>query len=289
MPRHHCVPQFLLRNWATNGQLVSYHRNEGARRVIESTNTSVSAACQIEDLNAFYGLPRPARNAPEDEFFTPQVDTPAAMALEDMLPHGVDALTPRQCEAFARFLVSFGVRTPETLREMGPNEFPKAMEIAQGRAGGPPDLEAIVTGLLERGMTALERNVPLQIAMELAGDPAKRDTVVAMHWLVREFDPNSILIGDRPLVASPAPAYPCGIPLDNPNCLIFLPLAPERVFFASPRLRTICKLKVIPRGDVARTVNEDTIKRATQYVYAADTSLSAFVKEKMAAKASAGN
>jgi hypothetical protein len=56
------------------------------------------------------------------------------------------------------------------MRSMGPAEFRNAMEIARGTAQGPPELEAIITGLIANNMNALERNVPLKIAVELATD-----------------------------------------------------------------------------------------------------------------------
>ena len=56
MARHHYVPQFLLRGWATNGKLYAYHWNDGAKRVIENDKASVASACQIRDLNVFFGV-----------------------------------------------------------------------------------------------------------------------------------------------------------------------------------------------------------------------------------------
>jgi hypothetical protein len=47
MARHHYVPQFLLRGWATSGTFYAYHWNDGAKRVIENETASVASACQI--------------------------------------------------------------------------------------------------------------------------------------------------------------------------------------------------------------------------------------------------
>jgi hypothetical protein len=81
MARHHYVPQFLLRGWATNGKLYAYHWNDGAKRVIENDKASVASACQIRDLNAFFGVSKAQRDFPEVGFFTPKADTHAADAL----------------------------------------------------------------------------------------------------------------------------------------------------------------------------------------------------------------
>jgi hypothetical protein len=49
MARHHFVPQFLLRKWASEGKFVGYHFEPGANRVIENPNALVASACQIKN------------------------------------------------------------------------------------------------------------------------------------------------------------------------------------------------------------------------------------------------
>src|SRR5262245_64840949 len=122
MARHHYVPQFLLRQWATNGRLVAYYYESASSKVMENRKAIVASACQIPDLNTYFGVHASQRDLPETGFFTPVVDTPAAMALRVISKEGHSALTPAQRLDWARLLVSFGVRTPEALRDMGPNE-----------------------------------------------------------------------------------------------------------------------------------------------------------------------
>jgi hypothetical protein len=238
----------MLRRWTTNGQLVSYDWNPRVRRVVEHPRTSVVNAGQLKGLNALHGVPREWQNAVEDQFFTPCVDTPADAALKSMLSGGVQMMTAAHRVAWARFLVTFGLRTPETLREMGPTEFRRAMEIVRGR----------VPGSFKAGeMKSEERNIPLFIAMDLGNGSEHRDTVVAMYWWLERFDRRTILIGDRPLLSNVAIPYPCGIPLDDPNCLIVLPVSPDTVFFASPKpgMR-----RTVTGAVLAQIVNEETIR-----------------------------
>ena len=96
MPRHHFVPKFLLRRRATNGKFVSYHFEVSVSRVIENPKAIVASACQIENLNTFFGVPTSQRDFPETQFLTPRVDTPAAAALQVMLANGVRALSAKQ-------------------------------------------------------------------------------------------------------------------------------------------------------------------------------------------------
>jgi len=145
MARHHYVPQFLLRQWATNGRFFAYYFEAASSKLIENTKATVASACQISDLNTYFAVNASQRDFPETGFFTPVVDTPAATALQVMLDRGVRALTPAQRIDWARLLVSFGVRTPETLRDMGPNETKKAFALVKASAKGPPDAERRVS------------------------------------------------------------------------------------------------------------------------------------------------
>jgi hypothetical protein len=192
MPRHHFVPQFLLDGWATRGQLQAYRWIAQAGKVGKDS-VSVAKACQIEDLHAFFGLPRGQREAPERDFFTPQIDTPAHKAHAVLLADGVRALTDAHRTAWARFLVAFGARTPETLRKWGPDQFRRAMAQIRATSSESPE------------MRALERNVPLEIAMDFAVDPTKFRPVMKMHWWLRRFNDRDahVLLGDRPLLSQP--------------------------------------------------------------------------------------
>ena len=58
MARHHFVPQFLLRSWATDGRFCAYYWNDGAKKVIDNEKALVASACQIPDLNTFFGVPK---------------------------------------------------------------------------------------------------------------------------------------------------------------------------------------------------------------------------------------
>jgi Protein of unknown function (DUF4238) len=91
MARHHYVPQFLLREWATNGRVVAYYFEAASGKVIENAKAAVASACQIPDMNTYFGVHVSQRDFPETGFFTPRVDTPAATALQIMLKKGVRA------------------------------------------------------------------------------------------------------------------------------------------------------------------------------------------------------
>src|SRR5215813_9971053 len=261
MARHHYVPQFLLGRWATAGRFVSYYFEPGSRKVIENPKAIVASACQIPDLNTYFGVQVSQRDMPETRFFTPYVDTPAAIALQTMLNDSVRALTPKQRVDWARLLESFAVRTPETLRVMGPKEPKKAFDVVEAIAKGPPEDERKVTALIKVNMRIFQRNFPLNVAMELSNDPKKLTAIDGMTWWIRRWGQSVILIGDRPLLTFPRAPHPCGIPLNNSSCLIALPIAPNAVFFASANPKTKHKARMMTPSRIAFAVNEETIWR----------------------------
>ena len=133
-------------------------------------------------------------------------------------------------------------------------------------------------------MPALERNMPLQIAMELASDLEKINAVMAMDWWIRQLDRDDILVGDRPLLAMPRMPFPCGIPLDNPDCLIVLPISPGTLFFASANPKTRPKNRNMTPSRLTYVINEETIACADTYVYSLNSSPASLVTKKLTQK-----
>src|SRR5476651_744301 len=114
------------------------------------------------------------------------------------------------------------------------------MQKSQSNPTESPEVEATVNALIAAEMRALERNVPFAIATELAADPAKLFAIRTMKWWTRKFDTRELLIGDRPLISTPAAKWPCGIAINDPNCIVALAISPSTVFFAAanPKTRT---------------------------------------------------
>jgi hypothetical protein len=279
--RHHFVPQFLLTRWATNGRVLAYRWIERIGRVVVSP-TSVAECCQIEDLHAYFGLSRESRNTPETDYFTPQIDTPAAGAHAAFLKGGVECLTPEQRTAWARFLLAFGVRTPETLRLMGPKHFRIAMASDLANPRAPVEIEARVNAAIADAMPRLARNVPLNIAMELSSDGRRIAAVRAMDWWLTNLDQGSAVLSDRPLLCDPSQNWPCGIGYDNPACTISIPIAPNVVFHAANDFRTRSRLSNMSSQEIRQCMNAASIDRAVEFIYANDRANDSFVRKKLA-------
>jgi hypothetical protein len=167
---------------------------------------------------------------------------------------------------------------------MGPAEAAKAFELTKASAKGKPEERRKVDAIIQNNMRTLQRNMPLQAAIDISSDPEKLAKVASMQWWVRRWDQETILIGDRPLLTFPRMNYPCGIPLNHRSCLIALPIAPNAVFFASANPKTQAKVRKIAHGRLARIVNDETIWRST-CVYFPDGSIAKFALERIAGRA----
>jgi Protein of unknown function (DUF4238) len=288
MTQHRYIPRFLLDRWAFKGRLCSYYWSHDAAEVVENRSILARSTGLIDDLHAFYGLPSPPRDAPERELFASHVDAPAAHALSVMFARGVPALTPGERNAWARLIVTFALRTPETLHSMGAAEFREAMRIAHGNAEHAAELEAIAAGLSGHQRPTLERGVALRRALELASNPGKLAAVAGMQWWLRRFEGKTVLLSDRPLLSQPRMPDPCGIAPEDPDGLIILPVAPDTVFFATPNPAKRAKMRKTPKGKLANMINEEAVWRAADCVYAPDDSMSAFVHDRIVGKVKGG-
>jgi hypothetical protein len=235
---------------------------------------SASKACGIENLNTFVN----SDDAPETDFFTPIVDSPAAKAHRKLLERGVSALTPSDRVAWARFIVAFPVRTPETLRKLGPAQFRSAMEQAFSQPTDHARVEAVARAIVDREMPQLEHDASLRVAVELASDLHKHFVVESMFWWIRSFKRGDIILGDRPLLSHPPSNWPSGIALNVPNVLIALPLSHDKVFFASPERQIKARMSCQHPGRIARLVNVTTLQSAAEFVYAVGMSQKALIE-----------
>src|SRR5258705_7226672 len=72
-------------------------------------------------------------------------------------------------------------------------------------------------------------------ATEYPLDPSKFNVIAAMEWWVERFDESRLLIGDQPWLVHPYRTRYGGFPLDNPDLIVGLPIAPTAFFVAASR------------------------------------------------------
>jgi Protein of unknown function (DUF4238) len=279
MASHHHIPLFLLNRWASDGRLFSYHWSNGTAEMRENRRVSIqSASGSTQHVSVSAG------DASDQDFFALHVDAPAANALDTMLRQGVSGLTDDQRSAWARLITSFGARTPEALRLLGATDDRNVKQIASEPGEPSHGTQLMGAGLLDRERPVPERTIPIKMAMQLAADPLKISVVAAMEWWLRLFEGKTILLSDRPLLTQPRIAQPCCIALHDLSCLIIPPVAPDTVFFATADPKVRAKARKTPKGKLVNIVNDESIWRAAEYVYAPNGSLAAFIHDRLAGK-----
>jgi hypothetical protein len=239
----HYVSKFLLPPWATDGQMVSYSWDPHRKAVREDTRAGLNKHCAIRGLNNLRPVGDNEERSVED-YFTQEIDTPAAVAHRTMLKSGIRALTPTDCQAWARFIVALPVRSPETLLNAAPVEAERALRDVENIGWGSREDHAVANGRIRRDAGKHRHNLPRLVARGLSRDPDKLNRVLEMKWSISRWERRAILIGDRPLITQQRTRLPWGIPLDDPQCLIALPISPDAVFVATFDLKSQNKRRI---------------------------------------------
>ena len=281
MPNDHFVPQFLLKRWATNGNMVSYHWDAFKERVVENTKAGIRVHCAVPGLNDLWAVPPTAKQAFEN-YLTTKIDTPSATIVEKMLRVGINSLTQSERIVWAKFLVALPLRTPNVLQLQASAEALKALRKVQNFGHASLAEHAFANMVIKHNTWIYQRNWPRKIARELIDDPDKFRRVCELRWRLRRLRRGRVLIGDRPLLINPQTTpWKLGFPLDNPRCRIALPLAPDAVFFAAFDASVLEQLESMSDESLANRLNEETIAGCDDFVFASDTSLGRFAKSRL--------
>jgi hypothetical protein len=277
--KHHYLPVFYLKQWAAlDGRVIRYYRpnSEVVAHPIAPKNTGYE-----QGLYSLGGYNPEQRNIIEKNFMAPQVDDPAAAPLRIFLGRRpVSELTVSMKQAWTRFLMSLHVRTPggveqittqgaEALRQVlakDPEEY-----IAIRKPDDPPTLVEWV----ERYRPALIDNYGKSILPGIVTHQAIGNEIIRMHWVVGTYGATpDILTCDRPLYLSPG--------VNDPKCVIALPLSPCAIFFASRDPSILDTLMRMERSALIRAINESVVTQAARYVYGAHDRALGFVERWLA-------
>jgi uncharacterized protein DUF4238 len=277
--KHHYLPVFYLKQWAVlDGRVIRYYRpnSEVVAHPIAPKNTGYE-----QGLYSLGGYNPEQRNIIEKNFMAQQVDDPAAAPLRIFLGRRpVSELTVSMKQAWTRFLMSLHVRTPggveqittqgaEALRQVlakDPEEY-----IAVRKPDDPPTLIEWV----ERYRPALIDNYGKSILPGIVTHQAIGNEIIRMHWVVGTYGATpDILTCDRPLYLSPG--------VNDPKCVIALPLSPCAIFFASRDPSILDTLMRMERSALIRATNESVVTQAARYVYGAHDRALGFVERWLA-------
>ena len=117
--RHHFVPQFLLRAWAS-GSLDG--KVEDIRLDLSGFPSSRRAPKSTGYKDDLYALSKPVVGGMEkqaiEKIFFMQVDNLAARAHQKLVEHGLRSLTTAERSDWVRFLMSLRVRQPDIVQKL---------------------------------------------------------------------------------------------------------------------------------------------------------------------------
>lgn len=231
----------------------------------------------VDRLYSVNGVPEDTAHRLESEFFKP-VDCDAATALAAMIDRR--ALTPKQRNAWSRFLMSLMFRMPQDMAHL------KERVWAEWHAGGA-DLE-------ERYQAKRKSDQPATLAeyvaaqdetfFELSAANIMRSMVnhshivpriSGMHWSIVtvENGVRQFLVSDRPVIQSVA--------INLADSFIVLPVGPHRLFVAANDERLAAALTTVDSADLIDEINVLEVQDATSYVYGQDDRYLDFVRERM--------
>jgi len=272
---HHFAPVFLLKQWETqpDEKLSCFFRING--RIVHQRYKAKSVAKEA-GLYSLEGVSESERNKIERDFMGPIIDEPAADAHRAILTVGVRGLTDDQKLAWARFLVSLMVRTPdmvESLRTKGRekllsdlNESPD--EYANVRGGEPA--ETLVDWAYQNIPHVFD-NFGITVLPQVVDSELLNTGVLRGNWASIPVSGcrHNLLIGDRPLIY---------VGKMSSRYVIALPVSPVRLFVAVDSMETWRRAQAESANDIIRKANLDSVSKAARYVYSTGLAQQNFIE-----------
>jgi hypothetical protein len=109
--KHHYIPVFYLRQWATNGFLCEMRKIQ--RKIVVSSKAPDGTGFQ-KDLYKIEGIPTDVAQHLERTFMH-MVDTQAAIAMRKILAGTTETWPVKERDAWVRFILSLIFRNPEAV------------------------------------------------------------------------------------------------------------------------------------------------------------------------------
>lgn len=209
IPRnHHYLPEFYLKRWAKDGQVVRYTRPLGANGALDCRMKPPSAVCFETDMYHLPDIIDPDNSQIIEKNLFQRVDDKAALALSKF--DQPQALTLEEHEALCQFVISLLHRTPDRLAAL-------SVDISKQTNGAPfagligkdydDKLKATTNRLL---LMLVQSNSTLS---DFSKFKAIRIVIIGAS--------KSLLTSDRPMTASAQ--------LNAGDAYILLPYAPDRL------------------------------------------------------------
>lgn len=271
--QHHYVPRGYFRPWELrNRRIFVYERIDG--HVVTPYLQSTKSICVQAGLYAYTDSVKPdRRNVLEEKLFQ-RIDSEAARVLGILnVCDDVNDVSPEDFHAFAMFLVSLRVRTPEFFEGSAIMAERKLRRLIIDAEDDPEvqDLRVSLNGkpfieIAEKHHRPILENKGRELLAEalMSGKLVKHFD--GMHWTVIQIPDRagvSLVTSDRPLISR----------MSNDTIRVLaLPISPNRVFVACAEARDLDKLIGYNKRKLAQQTNISVIQQAKAKAFAADKS-----------------
>jgi len=277
--RHHYIPEFYLKRWASKGRLSVYTKPYGG--VVRTKPKYPKETGWIDKLYALDGVPEDRSSAFEEEFLSP-VDHRASLVLAKMEAN-VRGFTSAERVAWTQFMLSLVLRHPENVKAVKDRLAETLLVVDQSAekrwravrgASDPKTLAEALSAELARNPDSVSRHGLNLIAQTMASEKIGSH-IINMKW-------GSLLmpVGLPELMTSDRPVHWFGALRDD-NCHIIMPVGPKRIFYATNTLEMASTLSSVSPIEIRDFINSHTVRRAVSRVYAMSNSHVNYVQEFM--------
>jgi hypothetical protein len=275
---HHFIPQFYLKQWCINGKIVEYSIKNTkliAKRV-GTKGTGFQA-----DLYSFPELP-PVQAQHIEKVFLQYLDDTASRALNLHLTSNRKGWTPELINGWSRFMLGLHTRHPDAMKE-----FRAALKAIWVKSGPPSQQEYELTkkttdpATFDEYIAAIDPLIPVKAQVNAIIRAIDNEFVInkfnGMYQTVVNLSNSRhhLLTSDRPLAL---------LDLKEKHGILYLPISPTLLFFASNDQDAAYRLVKLPPSDIATKVNTFVVERARRYVWSDTDSQTTFIKRRMSTK-----
>jgi hypothetical protein len=275
--RHHYIPEFYLKRWCANGQLVQFSKPRD--NVVKPKRVYPRQTGFVDRSKELSGLPLELAQRLENGFYQP-VDTLASSVL-DAFEVGRSQFNARERSAWARFIMSLLFRNPDSLQaakarlaeDMADIDRVSELRYQKKRTSSEPATFRDYVAL-PASQEALDHAVH-KIMADTADSARIGEYIINMQWgsLTLPWSAPALMTSDRPVYILNG--------LRHPECEILMPIGPKRLFYALNDASLARQLGRMDSYQLVMNINEIVVKRAARFVYAMGDGELDYVQENM--------
>ncbi len=262
--KHHFVPQFYLKSWVAHGthELWEIRNFDG----IISKRQKAPKGTGYRDFLYAYSKAFHAsdRSEIETRFFKP-IDNAGAEIKAKFISGA--PLTKKEKIRWAQFISSMKIRNPETVTRIKTTLRDQFSDYLEGKSS--PDSTSLngevpesLKDWVEINHPALIENIGVKQLPKIISNSNVLSDILSMDWFLMDafHASNRILTSDRPCLFTTG--------LNDPNCVIVLPLTPRHIFFAfKPDSKAKRLLLASAPSDIVKRVNREVVSQAAERAY----------------------